>query len=71
MADEFNDKVGMVRGEIRVRFNGCIQKPAFLSEGAAQAFLDGLKNGTRKPEPVEAFIGEIDDAHRRRIAPRE
>ena len=33
-----------------VYFGGQTQSPAFNSRGAAQAFLDALRRGTRKPE---------------------
>lgn len=50
----FPDKVGRNKaGEICVLFRGEIQRPRFQTEGAAQAFLDGLQNGTRKPEPED------------------
>lgn len=53
----FPNKVGRDKeGNIVVRFNGEIQKPLFNNEGAAQAFLKGLKDGTRKPEPQDRYV---------------
>lgn len=50
--EHFPDKVGRdATGEICVRFRGEIQRPRFQTDGAAQAFLDGLQKGTRQPEP--------------------
>lgn len=48
----FPDKVGKDRaGDICVRFNGEIQRPRFNSTGAADVYLTGLRDGTRKAEP--------------------
>jgi hypothetical protein len=42
-----------------VTFNGAIQTPTFNSEGAAEAFLDGLMRGDRTPEPIKSVRGDI------------
>lgn len=38
--------------EFSVVFNDALQSPTWTQRGPAQAFLDGLKAGTRKPEPA-------------------
>lgn len=51
---DFPDKVGRDKaGDICVRFRGEVQRPRFQDEGAAQAFLTGLQDGSRQPEPEE------------------
>lgn len=42
-----------------VTFNGAIQTPMFNSEGAAEAFLDGLMKGVRIPEPIRSVRGDV------------
>jgi hypothetical protein len=55
--NKFPDKVGRDRANaVTVRYRGEIQRPRFRDVGAAEAFLDGLRNGTRKPEPEQTCL---------------
>lgn len=61
-------------GEWLVFFDGEVQSPSFNSKGAAQAMLDGLKAGTRKPEfrrqpTVAEFLREFYDGRWTRLTP--
>lgn len=58
LARQYRDMVGVDRnGEIRVRFQGCIQKATFNSEGAAAIHLDLLRQGYCQPSPVDIVDG--------------
>lgn len=59
LKDGYPDMVGIDRqGEIRVRFQGCIQQATFNSEGAAAAHLDLLRKGYVQPCPVTIVDGQ-------------
>lgn len=47
----YPDQVGLLEDGWAVRFEGCIQTPRWRTKGGAEAQLELLQKGVRKPEP--------------------
>jgi hypothetical protein len=60
--EQFPDTVALLVDGWAVRYAGCVQSPRWTDRGAAEAQLDLLQRGVRKPEPQKLKLSTFEQS---------